>query len=380
MTDSSASATPATPLNIHSVATFIPNFDGTFPVQDFIQEVKDAAKLGSWPDNICIKVAKSKLSGTIADLVRNRHDINHATTFQEFSDKLTSALHTERPVSVRLQELMTCVQQPEESVDAYATRIRQKAKGLTEWDATDETKQLKNRTVAAAFVKGLKPNIRQLVLPSNPSDFEVAITLARSHELSASLMPTENFITPLSAASASTSQNLPDAALRDIQKRVASLELSTAQASSTRGRGYFPARGRGRARGRGQPYRQNFNPTNQMRFRQSRSWTGPPQYHDRHWSQDSRNSRFDSRHASYSQSPRRSCHCCSGENSRYRSQSRHDYDRYRDASPCHQRRSYRRESRSPGRDQRKRYSRSRSPSVSPSRNRHPSPNGYRSRR
>ena len=372
----------ATPLNIHSVATFIPNFDGTFPVQDFIQEVEDAAEIGTWADNIKIKVAKSKLSGAIADLVRNRHEINHAKTFKEFSDKLTSALHEERPVSVRLQDLMTCVQQPEESVDAYATRIRQKAKGLTEWDATDETKQLKNKTVSAAFVKGLKPSIRQHVLPSNPSDFEAAITLARSHELNASLMPTENLTPHLSAASASTSKNLPDAELRDIQKRVASLELSAAQASSTRGRGSYPARGRGRARGRGQSYRSNFYPSNQTRFRQSRSWTGPSQYQNRHWSQNSRNSRFDSRHAaSYSQSPRRSCHCCSGENSRYRSHSRHDYDRSREASPCHQRRSYRRESRSlEDRDQRKRYSRSRSQSASPSRDRRRSPNGYRSQR
>ena len=357
----------ATALNIH-FATFIPNFDGSFPVQDFIQEVEEAAKLGSWPDIICIKVAKSKLSGSIADFVRNRHDISHAKTFKQFSENLISALHTERPLSVRLQELMTCVQKPGESVDAYASRIRQKSSGLTEWDATDETKKLKNTTVTAMFVKGLQPKIRQLILPSNPSDFETAITLARSHELSLSLMP-ETFTPSLSTASATTNQNLPDAALRDLQNRIASLELSAAHSLSTRGRDCHPARGRGRGR---QPYRQNFS--NQVRFRQSRSWTGPPQYHA---PQNSKSSHCNSRQASYSQSPHR-CHCCYGENSRYRSHSCHVYDNFRHAprSSCHQHYSRRR---SPSRDQPKRQNRSCSPSESPPRARYQSPNGYRSR-
>ena len=98
------------------------------------------AHLGSWPDKITLKVAKSKLNGSVAEIVRNRHDLNHAETFTDFSSRVVSALHTDRPVSIRLQHLMTCVQQPSETVDAYATRIRQKSKGLTEWDISAETK------------------------------------------------------------------------------------------------------------------------------------------------------------------------------------------------------------------------------------------------
>ena len=112
-------------------------------------------------------------------MVRNRHDLNHAATFEDFQSLLISALHTDKPVSVRLQDLMTCVQNPSESVDAYATRMRQKSKSLTEWDATPETKELKNRTVTAAFIKGLKPNLRQLAVPVHPSDFEAAVALAQ---------------------------------------------------------------------------------------------------------------------------------------------------------------------------------------------------------
>ena len=158
-------------LNIHQISSFVPVYDGSFPIQDFIQEVRDAQVLGSWPDSVTLKVAKSKLQGRILEIVRTRHDLNHAPSFDDFADRLTAALHTDRPVASRLQDLMTCSQHPSETVDAYACRLRSKAKSLTEWDATDETRELKNRTVAAAFVKGLKPSLRQLVVPqNNPGD------------------------------------------------------------------------------------------------------------------------------------------------------------------------------------------------------------------
>ena len=33
-------------LNIHQIASFIPVFDGSFPIQDFIEEIRDAKKWG----------------------------------------------------------------------------------------------------------------------------------------------------------------------------------------------------------------------------------------------------------------------------------------------------------------------------------------------
>ena len=47
-------------LNIHQISSFVPVYDGSFPIQDFIQEVRDAQVLGSWPDSVTLKVAKSK--------------------------------------------------------------------------------------------------------------------------------------------------------------------------------------------------------------------------------------------------------------------------------------------------------------------------------
>ena len=56
-------------LNIHQIASFIPVFDESFPVQDFLQEIRDARDLGSWPDVVTLKVAKSKLQDRVAEIV-----------------------------------------------------------------------------------------------------------------------------------------------------------------------------------------------------------------------------------------------------------------------------------------------------------------------
>ena len=122
-----------------------------------------------------------------------------------------------------------------------------------------------------------------------------------------------------SPASASAGPNSSESAMPDMQRRVASLELSAAQ-SSNRGRGHTPTRGRGRGRPR---HNQNFQ--NQQRFRQSQNWTQRPQQNSFH-----RYSRPDGQQAHYSVNSRcSSCHCCYDRNSRYRSHSRHIYDRHR---------------------------------------------------
>ena len=64
-------------------------------------------------------------------------------------------------------------------------------KTLTKWDATEQAKELKNKTITASFVKCLKLNIRKFVLPTRgqqTSDFENAISLAWSYELNALLL------------------------------------------------------------------------------------------------------------------------------------------------------------------------------------------------
>ena len=70
-------------MNIHQIATFVPTFDGSFPVQDFLQEVRDARDMGAWPDSVTLRVTKSKLTGSVAEIVRNCYDLNCSTSFDD---------------------------------------------------------------------------------------------------------------------------------------------------------------------------------------------------------------------------------------------------------------------------------------------------------
>ena len=307
----------------------------------FFEEIREAKVMGAWPDIIALKVAKSKLQGDIANLVRNRYELSHAPSFDEFAKSLTSALHTERPVSARLQELMTCNQHQAESVDAFSARIRKLAKQLPEWDLDENSKALKNQTATAAFIKGLKPSIRQHVLPQNPTSFEKAISLARTMEANVSFFPSEP--TPASSSCSvegpvsSAANHMQD--MQALQSRVASLELAAALP--------VPPMQRGRG-GRGRPFRgRPFSS-------RGRGYSAPAP----------RPSYYQYRGSSH-------CHGCHCGDRRWRNRSPSPYD------------SRRRYSRSGSRD---RYRSARSVSRSPSPARHnryrssPSPNGRRSQR
>ena len=323
-------------MNIHQIATFVPTFDGSFPVQDFLQEVRDARDIGAWPDSVTLRVTKSKLTGSVAEIVRNRHDLNCSTSFDDFAEKLVSALNSDRPVSSRLQDLMTCVQHPAESVDAYAARLRNKAKTLTEWDATPETLSLKNRTVAATFVKGLRLELRQLVLPHNPSDFNEAITMARTQELNSSLLPS-----PAITQSASAVQTGPADSIQQLQNRVASLELAASHQPPQRG-----------SRGR-PPFRRNFRQRGNFSSR-GRGYSTPPSTH-----QGYRYPRHDFRSYSTYQPRYQSSHQCYCSGRPHQSQhERHGRDRCRHSSRSHSRDRRDHSSRSHSRDPRDHSSRS----------------------
>ena len=98
----------------------------------------------------------------------------------------------------------------------YATS--QNADGMGDHPRDAQLK--KKRTVAATFLKGLRPEIRQLVLPHNPLYFNEAITMAPTQELNNSLLPS-----PAITQSASAVQTAPVDSIQQLQNRDASLEL-----------------------------------------------------------------------------------------------------------------------------------------------------------
>lgn len=164
------------------LASFIPKFDGSFPVQDFLREVEDCQELGSWSDLFTLKVAQSKLTGPISELLRTRFELHQARTFSEFSTHLLSALTVEKPLSTRLHHLLECTQNSHESVDEYATRLRFHSKLLVEYDVSSDTLAMKNSFVACAFVRGLCWDIRQHLLLEIPETFSSMIVKARTLE------------------------------------------------------------------------------------------------------------------------------------------------------------------------------------------------------
>ena len=172
--------------NISDISALIPNFDGSRPVQDFLIDVANLSAIGNWPDFLTLQVAKSKCVGPIDDLLRTRFDINFAPTFTAFSDRLTAALTTDKPLSTRFNSLLGCTQRPSETVDEFATRLRFRSKQLVEWDASAETHALKDHFVASTFIRGLRRPIHEHMICKKPT-FATAVTIARNFETAMTL-------------------------------------------------------------------------------------------------------------------------------------------------------------------------------------------------
>lgn len=173
--------------NISDLSALIQNFDGSCPVQDFLADVVNMSMIGHWPDFLTMQVAKSKCVGPIAELLRTRFDINYASTFTDFSDRLTAALTTDKPLSHRLHSLLICTQKPAETVDEFATRLRFCSKELVEWDSGADTLVLKDQFVASTFVRGLRRTIQEYMIVQNPTTFATAVTIARNFETAMTL-------------------------------------------------------------------------------------------------------------------------------------------------------------------------------------------------
>lgn len=217
------SESSTTPGNIFMFANFIPVFDGKHPIQDFLQELDETAKMAGWTDDITIKVAKTKFKGHPETVLRQNVDLRSCTTMKDFKKKATEAFTTEsRPMSIRLQDVMTCVQMPNESINDYADRLRTLGKQLTEYDSTTQTKTLKDQTLCAQFIKGLRgPMTRRIVLSQKPNSFAEALELARAEERNESIYQTNRSPEEATVAHIPT----PDDPLVQINARLAAIEL-----------------------------------------------------------------------------------------------------------------------------------------------------------
>lgn len=182
-------------------ASQVPEFSGATAVEvsEFCEALKEAKTLATWNDSQALSVAKMKLRGQARSVSRVDPDIVNATTLDKFCDALKVQFEAACSSELKLQELLTGLQQGEfETVRQFATRIRELASKITLGDTSQQYVSLSSKF---AFCRGLKRTIRRLVLSAVTPEmsFSDAVAQAVKEEMNENLSRSDNLSQQLNA-------------------------------------------------------------------------------------------------------------------------------------------------------------------------------------
>lgn len=174
--------------NIAGQAYLVPRFSG-YPeenVENFVEALSFAKFLGGWSDEQALAVARLRLDGLAADYVRANNAVAGAS-WENLKSALRLRFGPHLPRFTVEQRFITCVQQPTETVNQYATRLQLLSRHLEQAMVKDNGGQKLAPGVIAdrvlhQFLSGLRRDLRRFVLIRSPKDMVAALAAATAEE------------------------------------------------------------------------------------------------------------------------------------------------------------------------------------------------------
>lgn len=171
--------------------SLIKEFSGTssdFTVTDFIEQIEDFKKISTWTDEQAYRVARRRLTGVAAELVRTDDSVNTTCTWTALKKFLIGRFGEIISKQDARFAFMALKQKESESVDEYALRIDLAAKKafLVSKDPSEKATlaKINANDKLLVFTNGLRFDIWQYVYSKSPTSFADALELARQYEIS----------------------------------------------------------------------------------------------------------------------------------------------------------------------------------------------------
>ena len=181
------------PINIGGLLCLVKEFSGErqFPVKEFFAKIDYAASLGSWPECHKLMITRTNLKGNARDYVEAEEVLNHCS-YEELRTALVNRFHDEDKGLHSSQSFLECVQRTGEEVMQYATRLQLHGRQTLTITSCEGENQVRRKVLQESllqqFVRGLKSNLKRLILSMSPDTYENAVKMAVAEERNDELM------------------------------------------------------------------------------------------------------------------------------------------------------------------------------------------------
>ncbi|KAF6205703.1 hypothetical protein GE061_019876 [Apolygus lucorum] len=180
--------TPRPPRRDLGLQTLIKAWGGgpqDIPVEEYLGRIRTVGRTGNWTPEDHANICRLKLTGAAAAFLEGHATLSREdATFEDQVAGLTARFSDPHMWEVREEELRSCSQKSNESIQEYADRVTRIGKKATRPGENEaETAWLRRegeKQTLRAFVRGLQGKVASMVALEEPRDMATALTRALS--------------------------------------------------------------------------------------------------------------------------------------------------------------------------------------------------------
>lgn len=170
----------ATAISGGQAERLVRTYDGSSDPERWFDSIREVGEIAKWSEDYAIMLIKSRLTGKALAYIENCLPVGEHIPIGELEALLVAEFKPKERLVVRLHRLISCSQDRDESVTAYAARLRAVGNSTCE---TDGHRSELDRTLLALFLPGLrKREVLDMLMSRDPKNFSEAVRLAQEAE------------------------------------------------------------------------------------------------------------------------------------------------------------------------------------------------------
>lgn len=142
-------------------------------IGDFFENIDMIGSHANWSLDDKLLIAKLRIKGKAAKLVRENVSLKRENSYENFKKRMSEHFEIKSDTHLSLRQLLLSHQRPSESVRQFAARLEALSfKTIAEVSREDASLESgRKQNLLNAFVLGLKPNLKRLVVIQNHKKF-----------------------------------------------------------------------------------------------------------------------------------------------------------------------------------------------------------------